>query len=101
MLRTPVAQSPTPPVASEMKLTVNRHYPQYPVTEREGKLVGLVRGAALFELEAFEITAQAGSMVGVEKEERIATPIKQSFKFRNPWLLINLLTAFAAAGVVP
>jgi hypothetical protein len=46
--------------------------------------VGLVRGAALFELNAFEITAQAGSMVGVEKEERIATPIKQSFKFRNP-----------------
>jgi magnesium transporter len=39
-------------------------------------------------------------MVGVEKEERIATPIKQSFKFRNPWLLINLVTAFAAGGVV-
>ncbi|MGZ5652317.1 MAG: magnesium transporter, partial [Usitatibacter sp.] len=75
-------------------------YPQYPVTDAEGRLVGLVRGAALFEVEAFEITAQAGSMVGVEKEERIATPIGQSFKFRNPWLLINLLTAFAAGGVV-
>ena len=24
----------------------------------------------------------------------------QSFKFRNPWLLINLVTAFAAGGVV-
>src|SRR5207253_6762450 len=58
------------------------------------------RGAALFELEAFEVTAQAGSMVGVEKEERIATPMAQSFKFRNPWLLINLVTAFAAGGVV-
>jgi magnesium transporter len=62
--------------------------------------VGLVRGSALFELEAFEITAQAGAMVGVEREERIATSIGQSFKFRNPWLLINLLTAFAAGGVV-
>ena len=59
-----------------------------------------MRGAALFELEAFEITAQAGSMVGVDKEERIATPILQSFKYRNPWLLINLVTAFAAGGVV-
>ena len=83
-----------------MKLILNRHYPQYPVTDRGGRLVGLVRGAALFELEAFEITAQAGSMVGVEKEERIATPIRQSFKFRNPWLLMNLLTAFVAGGVV-
>jgi magnesium transporter len=39
-------------------------------------------------------------MVGVEKEERVATPLAQSFKFRNPWLLINLVTAFAAGGVV-
>ena len=100
MLANPFALAPDLPVPDAMKLTVNRHYPQYPVTDAEGKLVGLVRGAALFELEAFEITAQAGSMVGVEKEERIATPIKQSFKFRNPWLLINLLTAFAAGGVV-
>jgi len=100
MLARPFALKPDVPVPDAMKLTVNRHYPQYPVTDSDGRLVGLVRGAALFELEAFEITAQAGSMVGVEKEERIATPIKQSFKFRNPWLLINLLTAFAAGGVV-
>ena len=100
MLARPFALKPDLPVPDAMKLTVNRHYPQYPVTDSDGRLVGLVRGAALFELEAFEITAQAGSMVGVEKEERIATPIKQSFKFRNPWLLINLVTAFAAGGVV-
>ena len=100
MLANPFALRPDLPVPDAMKLTVNRHYPQYPVTDAEGRLVGLVRGAALFELEAFEITAQAGSMVGVEKEERIASSIKQSFKFRNPWLLINLITAFAAGGVV-
>jgi magnesium transporter len=100
MLANPFTLRPDLPVPDAMKLTVNRHYPAYPVTDAEGKLVGLVRGAALFELEAFEITAQAGSMVGVEKEERVSTTIKQSFKFRNPWLLINLITAFAARGVV-
>jgi magnesium transporter len=100
MLANPFALNPELPVPDAMKLTVNRHYPQYPVTDSEGKLVGLVRGAALFELEAFEITAQAGSMVGVEKEERVSASVMQSFKFRNPWLLINLLTAFAAGGVV-
>src|SRR5213075_2500900 len=47
-----------------------------------------------------EISAQAGAMVGIEKEERLATPWPRSFKFRNPWLLLNLLTAFLAAGVV-
>ena len=100
MLRDPFALRPEMPVPDAMRATVNRHYPQYPVCDGEGHLVGLVRGAALFELEAFEITAQAGSMVGVEKEERVATSIRQSFKFRNPWLLINLLTAFTAGGVV-
>jgi magnesium transporter len=100
MLKNPFALTPGLPVPDAMKLTVNRHFPQYPVCDEQGHLVGLVRGAALFELEAFEITAQAGSMVGVEKEERIATPLKQSFKFRNPWLLVNLVTAFAAGGVV-
>jgi magnesium transporter len=100
MLKEPFTLSPDLAVPDAMKLTVNRHFPQYPVIDAEGRLVGAVRGAALFELEAFEITAQAGSMVGVEKEERIATPIAQSFRFRNPWLLINLVTAFAAGGVV-
>lgn len=100
MLANPFSLSPELELAEAMKLTVYRHYPQYPVTDAEGRLVGVVRGASLFELEAFEITAQAGAMVGVEKEERIATSIRQSFKFRNPWLLINLVTAFAAGGVV-
>jgi magnesium transporter len=100
MLREPFTLSPELKVQDAMKLTVNRHFPQYPVCDAEGKLVGVVRGAALFELEAFEITAQAGSMVGVEKEERISTPIGQSFRFRTPWLLGNLVTAFAAGGVV-
>lgn len=100
MLKNPFELKPDLTVPEAMKLTVNRHYPQYPVCDFDGKLVGLVRGAALFELQAFEITAQAGSMVGVEKEERISTSIPQSFKYRNPWLLINLVTAFAAGGVV-
>ena len=100
MLKAPFTLRPEMAVPDAMKLAVNRHFPQYPVVDAQGRLIGLVRGAALFELEAFEITAQAGAMVGVEKEERIATPLAQSFKFRNPWLLVNLVTAFTAGGVV-
>ncbi len=100
MMKDPFALSPELRLSEAMKLTLNRHYPVYPVCDAERHLVGLVRGAALFELEAFEITAQPGAMVGVEKEERVSTSLMQSFKFRNPWLLINLVTAFAAGGVV-
>ena len=39
-------------------------------------------------------------MVGVDKEERLATPWLRSFRSRHPWLQLNLLTAFLAAGVV-
>ena len=100
MLRDPFALHADMALEDAMRATVNRHYPQYPVCDAIGRLAGVVRGASLFELEAFEITAQAGSMVGVEKEERVATPFPQAFRFRNPWLLVNLLTALAAGAVV-
>ncbi len=100
MLTNVFALSPQSRISDAMRLTLNRHYPVYPVCDEEGKLLGLVRGQTIFESEAFEITAQAGSMVGVEKEERISTPILQSFKYRHPWLQLNLLTAFLAGGVV-
>ena len=100
MLTNVFALSPQSRISDAMRLTLNRHYPVYPACDEHGKLLGLVRGQAIFESEAFEITAQAGSMVGVEKEERISTPMMQSFKFRHPWLQLNLLTAFLAGGVV-
>jgi magnesium transporter len=100
MLRDVFAFRPAMVVSEAMKLTLSRHYPVYPVCDEQGQLLGLVRGQAIFEEEAFEITAQAGSMVGVEKEERISTPMLRSFKFRHPWLQLNLLTAFLAGGVV-
>jgi magnesium transporter len=64
------------------------------------KLVGLVYGWQLFESVASEISAQTGTMVGLDREERISTPILKAFKMRHPWLQVNLMTAFAAAFVV-
>jgi magnesium transporter len=100
MLRDIFTLKPGEPLLNAMKATMNRHYPVYPVCSDGGKLVGLVRGQALAEAQAFELSAQAGSMVGVGKEERLATPVWRSFLFRHPWLQLNLLTAFIAAAVV-
>jgi magnesium transporter len=88
------------PLTDAMKLVLDRHYPVYPVVDTERRLIGLVRGQTMFEAQAIEITLQAGSMVGVEKEERLATPWVHSLKLRHPWLQLNLLTAFLAAAVV-
>jgi magnesium transporter len=83
-----------------MRLVVNKHFPVYPVCDAEGRLVGTLRGRTLFEQHAFEISAQVGSLVGVEKEERLSTPFRRCLRFRHPWLQLNLLTAFLAAAVV-
>ena len=83
-----------------MKATLNRHFPVYPVCDEEGHFLGLVRGQSLFEARAIELSAQAGTMVGVNEEERLATPVKRSLIMRHPWLQFNLLTAFIAAAVV-
>jgi magnesium transporter len=77
-----------------------RHYPVYPVCNADGKLIGLIRGQMLFEAETVELSLQAGSMVGVEREERLTTPWPRSFRFRHPWLQVNLFAGFIAAAVV-
>jgi magnesium transporter len=100
MLREPFALRPETPVLEALRQVLVRHYPVYPVCDAQGRLVGIVRGQTLFEQQAFEISAQAGSMVGVEKEERLSTPWWRSLRSRHPWLQLNLLTAFVAAAVV-
>jgi len=100
MLKDVFALQATAPLKEAMRLVLDRHYPAYPVVDSEGRLLGLVRGQSMFEAQAIEISLQAGSMVGVEKEERISTNWWRSLKLRHPWLQFNLITAFAAAAVV-
>ncbi len=100
MLRDPFFLTPQMELPEAMKQVVSRHFPVYPVCEPDHTLVGLVRGQSLFEEQAYEISAQPGRMVGVDKEERLTTPWPRSLRFRHPWLQLNLLTAFLAAAVV-
>lgn len=100
MLRDPFYLRPDAHLPDAMREVVTRHYPVYPVCDADRHLLGMVKGQVMFEQQAFEISAQAGTMVGVEKEERLATPWPRSLKSRLPWLILNLLTAFLAAAVV-
>ena len=67
-----------------MKAALKWQLPVYPVCEASGRLIGIVRGTTLFEHQAFELSAQAGAMVGVEKEERLGTPWPRSLRFGIP-----------------
>lgn len=100
MIPDPFHLTPNMGLVEAMKATMVRHYPVYPVCNNAGKLIGLIRGQMLFEAETVELSLQAGSMVGVEREERLTTPWARSFRFRHPWLQGNLFAGFIAAAVV-
>jgi len=100
MVGNPFYLMPDMPVVDAMRATMLRHYPVYPVCDTDRKLIGLIRGQMLFEAETVELSLQAGTMVGLEKEERLTTPWWRSFLYRHPWLQGNLLLGFIAAAVV-
>jgi len=100
MLREPFSMPPEMTIEDGMKAAVARHFPVYPICDSDGKLVGLVRGEDLFEQTMVQVIVQAGSMVGVEKEERVTTAWPRSLRLRHPWLQLNLVTALVAGFVV-
>ncbi len=100
MLKDPFHLMPDMSSTEAMRAVLVRHYPVYPVCEKSGQLIGLVRGQMLFEAQAVELSAQPGEMVGVETEERLTTPWSRSLRFRHPWLQVNLFCGLLAALVV-
>lgn len=100
MLTNPFYLTPEMSLTEAMRAVLVRHYPVYPVCDKAGRLLGLLRGQMLFEAQAVELSAQPGTMVGVEKEERLTTPWPRSLRFRHSWLQVNLFAGFIAAGVV-
>ena len=100
MLKDPFALKAELPLADAMRSVLDRHFPVYPVVDVDGHLRGLVRGQTMFEAQAIEISLQAGSLVAIDKEERLTTHWVRSLTLRHPWLQLNLLTAFLAAAVV-
>jgi magnesium transporter len=77
-----------------------REIPEYPICDQAGVLRGVVRSARLHELREESLAAVPALMVGLADEERIDTPIPRAIRSRLPWLMVNLLTAFAAGAVV-
>lgn len=73
---------------------------ELPVVDDEGRLVGVIRQAALVAAVESESSLDIQTMVGVSRDERALSPPLFAVTKRLPWLQINLLTAFLAAAVV-
>ncbi len=71
-----------------------------PVVDIDGQLLGVIYNATLLHAIQEDATADIQRMVGASADERALSPPLFALRKRLPWLQINLLTAFLAAGVV-
>jgi len=71
-----------------------------PVVDEEGRLEGVLTADDLIDVLQEEATEDMFRMVGLDEEETIGAPFRQSIRLRLPWLIVNLFTAFAGALVV-
>ena len=76
------------------------NYLALPVVDPENRLLGIVTVDDVLDVMRQEATEDMHKLVGVAVEERVFSPIGSSLRRRLPWLYINLVTAFLAAGVV-
>jgi magnesium transporter len=73
-----------------------------PVTDDSGHLIGAIHSKDLVQVIEEENTEDIYRLAGVSTDGQLQvwSPIRVSIRRRLPWLGINLLTAFLAAGVV-
>ena len=71
-----------------------------PVVDMDQQLLGAIRYDGLVRAAQQAAAGDLSKMVGAGSEERALSSPLTTVRNRLPWLLINLLTAFAAAAVV-
>ncbi len=78
-------------IASKYDLTA------VPVVNRKGSLLGIITVDDIIDVLFEEQTEDILKMGGASAEESIDSTVAESIKFRLPWLMVNLCTAFLAS----
>jgi magnesium transporter len=100
MQEAPVRAHPLTSREEIIDLFTRYRLPLLPVTDLDGRLLGVIHQAAVIQAAQVEAATDLQAMVGVNRDERaLSTPL-MAMRKRLPWLNINLLTAFLAAAVV-
>jgi len=71
-----------------------------PVVDPEGRLQGIMTADDLIDVLQEEATEDMYRMVGLDEGESTVTSWRRSIRFRLPWLVINLATAFVATAII-
>lgn len=95
-----VTVDPLAPREEVVDLLEQHHLHYLPVVDVTGSLAGVIWQNALVKAVEEEATVDVQTMVGVSPEERALSKTTFAVVKRQPWLQINLVTAFMAASVV-
>jgi len=96
----PVTVSPFSTRTEVVETMERNQLTSLPVVEPDGRPIGVVRLNEFMHEVGRELSADLVSMTGASKEENALSSPQFAVRNRLPWLLINLVTAFAAASVV-
>lgn len=96
----PVMVSPFATRTEIVETMERRQLTSLPVVEAQGRPIGVLRLNEFMQEVGKELSADLVSMTGASKEEAALSSPQFAVRNRLPWLLINLVTAFAAASVV-
>lgn len=75
-------------------------YMALPVVDEENRLLGVVKHDQVLSAVQEEAFEDLQKLVGAGGDERALAPVGLAVRKRLPWLMVNLATAFLAAGVV-
>jgi len=84
-------------VALEM---AQHNFHALPVVDDENHLLGIVTDDDIIDIINREATEDFQKALGAGGDEAINDPIMNSLRRRSPWLLVNLVSAFMAGGVI-
>lgn len=71
-----------------------------PVTDEDGRLLGMVTSDAVLEAVQDEASEDFAAAVGAGTEETVYSDVLGSARMRSPWLLLNLVLALSVAFVI-
>lgn len=71
-----------------------------PVVDESGLLSGIITADDIIDVIQEEATEDIYQIVGLPADESVFASLNESVRRRLPWLLMNLVTAFAGVGVV-
>lgn len=84
-------------VAREM---AEHNFHALPVVDDYNHLLGIVTDDDIIDVINEEATEDLQKLMGAGGDETLSDPINESVRRRSPWLLINLVSAFVAGGVI-